>query len=143
MSLLAMSPSIDAMSATVLGGVPGLSSEPAVHTVEPAAATGVFSLLWLVIAIPAISAAILLIFGRATNRWGHLLGCASVLTSFVLGLLMFLEMLRMPAEERSVHQDLYEWFSAGSWHVEMGLMLDQLSVLFVLLITGVGGLIHI
>jgi NADH-quinone oxidoreductase subunit L len=143
-SLVAMSPStVDAMSAAVIAGVPSLSSEPAVHSVEPASATGVFSLLWLVIAIPAVSAAVLLLFGRATNRWGHLLGCASVLASFVLGVLMFVEMLGLPAEERAVSQDLYEWVSAGSWHVEMGLMLDPLSVLFVLLITGVGGLIHI
>jgi NADH-quinone oxidoreductase subunit L len=122
---------------------PSLAAEPAVHTVEPAAAGGVFELLWLVVAIPAISAAILLLLGRRSDRWGHLLGCASVLASFVLGLLMFLEMLGLPAEERTVSQPLWEWVTAGIWRVEMGLLLDPLSALFVLLITGVGGLIHI
>jgi NADH-quinone oxidoreductase subunit L len=119
------------------------SAEHAVHTVDPAAAGGVFSLLWLVVAIPAASAAVLLLAGRFSDPWGHLLGCASVLTSFVLGLLMFLEMLALPAEDRAVGQALFEWVSAGSWQVEMGLLLDPLSALFVLLITGVGGLIHV
>jgi NADH-quinone oxidoreductase subunit L len=119
------------------------AAEESVHTVDPGAAGGVFSLLWLVVAIPAASAAVLLLLGRFTNAWGHLLGCASVLASFVLGLVMFVEMMGLPAEERAVRQTLFEWFSAGSWQVEMGLMLDPLAVLFVLLITGVGGLIHI
>jgi len=126
-----------------LGQLPSSAAEPAVHTVETAAAHGVFSLLWLVVAIPAASAAVLLLTGRFSDAWGHLLGCVSVLTSFVLGLLMFVEMLGLPEEERAVGQNLFEWFSAGSWQVEMGLMLDPLSVLFVLLITGVGGLIHV
>jgi NADH-quinone oxidoreductase subunit L len=86
---------------------------------------------------------VLLLAGRAADAWGHVLGCVSVLTSFALGALMFAEMLGLPEEQRTVSQDLFEWVSAGSWHVEMGLMLDPLSVLFVLLITGVGGLIHV
>jgi NADH-quinone oxidoreductase subunit L len=130
-------------SPLLLGNVPLVATEPSVHTVDPTAASGVFSLLWLVVLIPAVSAVILLVGGRFTNAWGHLLGCLSVLTSFVLGVLMFVEMLGLPVDDRTVSQNLYEWFTVGSWHVEMGLTLDQLSVLFVLLITGVGGLIHI
>jgi NADH-quinone oxidoreductase subunit L len=122
---------------------PSLSAEHAVHTVDPTAAHGVFSLLWLVVAIPAASAAVLLLAGRYSDAWGHLLGCVSVLTSFVLGLMMFVEMLGLPEEERAVGQTMFEWLSVGSWHVDMGLMLDPLSALFVLLITGVGGLIHV
>ena len=38
---------------------------------------------------------------------------------------------------------LYDWISSGQWHVGVGLLVDQLSIVFVLLITGVGGLIHI
>jgi NADH-quinone oxidoreductase subunit L len=131
------------LSPLSLAQVPTAAVEPHVHTVESAAAGGVFSLLWLVVALPAVSAAVLLLAGRAADAWGHLLGCVSVLTSFVLGLLMFAEMLGLPEEQRTVSQDLFEWVSAGSWHVEMGLLLDPLSVLFVLLITGVGGLIHV
>ncbi|MGH3368138.1 MAG: NADH-quinone oxidoreductase subunit L [Nocardioidaceae bacterium] len=111
--------------------------------VEPHQAAGLFSLLWLVVAIPAVSAAILLLVGKAGDAWGHLLGCASVLASFVLGLLMFVQMMGRPEEDRAVSQQLFDWISAGSFQVEMGLLVDPLSILFVLLITGVGGLIHI
>jgi NADH-quinone oxidoreductase subunit L len=130
-------------SPLLLGNVPLVSTEPSVHAIDPTAAHGIFSLLWLVVALPAASAAILLLAGRRSDRWGHLLGCLSVLSSFVLGVLMFVEMLGLPAEERTVTQNLYEWIAAGTWQVETGLTLDPLSVLFVLLITGVGGLIHI
>jgi NADH-quinone oxidoreductase subunit L len=130
-------------STLLLGNVPFMSTEPAVHSIEPAAAHGVFSLLWVIVALPAVSAAVLLLAGKAADAWGHLLGCASVLASFGLGLIMFVSMLGLPAEEQTFTQSLFEWVSAGSWQVEMGLLLDPLSILFVLLITGVGGLIHI
>jgi NADH-quinone oxidoreductase subunit L len=111
--------------------------------IHPAAAEGVFSWMWVIIALPALSAAVLLLGGRATNGWGHLLGCATPLASFVLGAVLFVQMWRRPADDRSVSMQLYEWIDAGRFHVEMGLLVDQLSILFILLITGVGGIIHV
>ncbi|MDP9443805.1 MAG: NADH-quinone oxidoreductase subunit L [Actinomycetota bacterium] len=102
-----------------------------------------FSLLWLVVALPAASAAILLVGGRATNGWGHLLGTAAPIASFVLGAAMFGQLLARPAADRAVAMELYTWISTGRFDVTMGLLLDQLSALFVLLITGVGSLIHV
>jgi NADH-quinone oxidoreductase subunit L len=101
------------------------------------------TLSWLLIAIPAVSAAVLLLGGRATDKWGHLLGTAAPLASFVCGVLLFFHMVGLGAEERSETFNLFEWFSVGSIHVEVSLLVDQLSILFVLLITGVGSLIHI
>ncbi len=106
-------------------------------------ADGVFSLMWLLIALPAIGAAVLLLGGRATDRWGHLLGCFTVLASFLLGVVMFGAMLGEAADERAFDQHLYTWIQVGDFDVSVGLLLDQLSMAFVLLITGVGGLIHI
>ncbi|MEJ7627999.1 MAG: NADH-quinone oxidoreductase subunit L [Nocardioidaceae bacterium] len=104
-----------------------------------------FSLLYLVIAIPAASAAILLVGGRLTDAWGHLLGTAAPLASFVLGVVAFLKLRDNP--EAPLHQHVYSWFSAGDagagYHVSVDLLFDQLSAVFVLLITGVGSLIHI
>ncbi|MGH3384063.1 MAG: NADH-quinone oxidoreductase subunit L [Nocardioidaceae bacterium] len=113
------------------------------HAVTPAAAGGVFSLTWLVVALPAASAAVLLLGGRTTKAWGHLLGCATPIASFVLGVVMFVELLRRPGDDRAVAQSVYTWVEAGSFRVEMGFLVDQLSILFVLLITGVGSLIHV
>ncbi|ADB35290.1 proton-translocating NADH-quinone oxidoreductase, chain L [Kribbella flavida DSM 17836] len=100
-------------------------------------------LAWLLVAIPAVSAAILLLGGKATNAWGHLLGTAASLASFVCGALLFFQMQGHDAEERSETVKLFEWFSVGSVRVDVTLLVDQLSILFVLLITGVGSLIHI
>ncbi|MEV8374306.1 NADH-quinone oxidoreductase subunit L [Kribbella sp. NPDC056861] len=100
-------------------------------------------LTWLLVAIPAVSAAILLLGGKATNKWGHLLGTAASLASFVCGVLLFFQMQGRHGEERSETVKLFEWFSVGNVHVDVTLLVDQLSILFVLLITGVGSLIHI
>ncbi len=111
--------------------------------VAPLEADGVFSLLWLVVALPALGAAVLLVGGRRTDRWGHLLGCAMPIGSFVLGLFMFVSLLGRDHEERQVSQNLWTWLDVGDYTVHVGLMFDQLSALFVLLITGVGSLIHV
>jgi len=103
----------------------------------------VFALLWLLIALPLASAAILLIGGRRTDSWGYLLGAISPLVSFALGLVMFVTLLGRSDDDRSIGQNLYTWIDAGTFHVNMGLLYDPLSALFVLLITGVGGVIHV
>ncbi len=111
--------------------------------VHPVAAGGVFSLLWLIVAIPAASAAILLVGGRRTDRWGHLLGVAAPIASFGIGLWAFLALLGRDADDRSVSQHLYQWIHVNGFRVDISLLFDPLSSLFVLLITGVGSLIHI
>ncbi|OCB54848.1 NADH-quinone oxidoreductase subunit L [Mycobacterium vulneris] len=100
-------------------------------------------LVWLLIDLPASGAAILLLAGRRANRWGHLLGCAAALASFAIGAVLFAQMLGRPAEQRVIQESLFSWVPVAGLQVDFGLQLDQLSVCFVLLITGVGSLIHI
>ncbi len=115
-----------------------------VPVVDPTPASGVFSLLWVVIALPALGAAVILLAGnRRSSGWAHLLGCATVLGSFLISVLTFVALLGRAGSDRQVDQHLYTWFQAGSLHVEANLLYDQLSALFLLLITGVGSLIHI
>src|SRR5688500_12248679 len=104
-------------------------------------AEGLLGWSWLLIALPLAGAAILLLGGRRTDRWGHLLGTATVVAAFVLGLLCTLQLADGGGEPVGV--DLYTFISTGSLDVEMGLLYDPLSAAFVLLITGVGSLIHI
>ena len=111
--------------------------------VTPLPATGLFTYTWLLIAIPALSAAILLLGGRATDAWGHLLGTLTPLISFALGSVLFVQLVGRDVASRAVSVPLYDWISSGQWHIGVGLLVDQLSIVFVLLITGVGGLIHI
>lgn len=115
----------------------------AIPVVDPTAADGVFSLLWLVIALPLAGAAVLLIGGRYTDRWGHLLGTALPIGSFAISLAMFVSLLGREDSDRQISQHLYTWFETGHLDVGMDLLYDPLSALFLLLITGVGSLIHV
>jgi len=99
--------------------------------------------VWLTIALPLAGATILLLGGRRTNGWGHLLGTAASLGSFVVGAMLFSDMLGRDAEHRTVHEALFSWVPVAGLQVDFGLHLDQLSMCFVLLISGVGSLIHI
>ncbi|MQA77554.1 MAG: NADH-quinone oxidoreductase subunit L [Streptosporangiales bacterium] len=110
---------------------------------HPAAASGAFSLSWLLVALPLVSAAVLLLGGRRTDRWGHLLGCASVLGSFVIGLVTFFSLIARAPGDRTVAQHLFSWVAVGRFEVDWGFLIDPLSICFVLLITGVGSLIHV
>jgi NADH-quinone oxidoreductase subunit L len=110
-------------------------------SVEVLPAEGLLAASWLLIALPLAGAAILLLGGRRTDRWGHLLGTATVVASFVIGVLCTIQLAGL--EEKSVGVDLFTFISAGNLDVRAGLLYDPLSAMFVLLITGVGSLIHI
>ncbi|MEV4758187.1 NADH-quinone oxidoreductase subunit L [Micromonospora sp. NPDC049559] len=109
--------------------------------VEYAPATGLLSTVWLLVAIPLVSAAILLVLGRRADRWGHWLGVASVGVAFVLGLTYFFQLRGL--ENRAVQRSLWEFIAVGNLKVDFGLLFDPLAAVFVLLITGVGFLIHV
>ena len=95
------------------------------------------------IALPLFGAAALLLGGRRTNKWGHLLATAMSAGSFAVGLYQLTLMLDRATEDRAISQKLFTWISVGDFNVDASLLLDQLSICFVLLITGVGTLIHI
>src|SRR3954466_10080548 len=104
-------------------------------------AEGLLAASWLLIALPLAGAAVLLLGGRRTDRWGHLLGTATIVAGFVIALLCTIQLAGL--DQRAVNVDLYTFFSAGQLDVRLGLLYDPLSAAFVLLITGVGSLIHI
>ena len=107
------------------------------------ALSGSGAMAWLLIAIPLAGAAFLLLAGKLTDAWGHLLATVAPIVSFVLGLVLFAQLLGSPADARHIDVSVYEWIATGSWSIEFGLLVDPLSILFVLLITGVGSLIHV
>ncbi|GAA1253474.1 NADH-quinone oxidoreductase subunit L [Oryzihumus leptocrescens] len=106
-------------------------------------ATGVTSVAWLLIALPLFGAAALLLGGRRTNAFGPLLATGLSWASFVVGAILTLSMIGRPADERAQSLHLFSWVPAGSFKLEAGLLVDPLSVAFVLLITFVGSLIHV
>src|SRR6516225_101002 len=104
-------------------------------------ATGALKLSWLLLAFPLFGAVVLLIGGRRTDRWGHLLGCAMPLAAFVYGVIAFFALLG--DTDRSQDQHLYTYILVGHFQANVNLLVDQLSICFVLLITGVGSMIII
>ncbi|MFV2108737.1 NADH-quinone oxidoreductase subunit L [Micromonospora sp. LOL_015] len=110
-------------------------------TVEYAQATGLLSSVWLLVAIPLASAAILLLLGKRADKWGHWLGVVSVGAIFALGLTYFFQLRGL--DNRAVELSLWEFIEVGGLSVDFGLLFDPLSAVFVLLITGVGFLIHV
>lgn len=99
--------------------------------------------VWLLIALPLSGAAVLLVGGRRTDPWGHLLGCATVLGSFGWGAALFATLLGRAPADRVLGETLFSWVPVATLRVDFGLQLDALSICFVLLITGVGSLIHL
>ena len=107
------------------------------------AAHGIQTSAWLLVALPALSAAALLLLGKRADRWGHLLGALVPVVLFVYGVLLFFSIRNETGEERERTLHLFSWVPVGGFKVDVGLLLDPLSLAFVLLITGVGSLIHI
>jgi NADH-quinone oxidoreductase subunit L len=113
------------------------------QTVEFAHATGALSGIWLLVAIPLASAAVLLLAGRRADKWGHWLGVLSVAVAFVLGLIFFFGLRGLAEGNRTAELSLFDFMAVGRLHVDFGFLFDPLSGVFVLLITGVGSLIHL
>ncbi|MEV7195371.1 NADH-quinone oxidoreductase subunit L [Streptomyces sp. NPDC093510] len=101
------------------------------------------NLIALLVAAPLLGAAVLLCGGRALDRAGHWLGTLLAAASFVIAVVLFSDMLGKGAEERSLSQHLFSWIPVEGFQADVAFQLDQLSMTFVLLISGVGTLIHI
>lgn len=98
---------------------------------------------WLLVALPLAGAVILLFGGRRTDAWGHWLGVLAALGAFGVGASLLSDLLSRDGEHRVIHQTVFTWIPVDQFQVDFGLQIDQLSICFVLLISGVGSLIHI
>ena len=116
------------------------AAAPALATLP---AAGIQRVAWLLLVFPLAGAALLLLGGRRTDRIGHVVGVAMPAAAFIYGVIAFFAMLGYPASQRSRDVHLFTWIAVGGFHANAGLQLDQLSISFVLLITGVGSLIHL
>jgi NADH-quinone oxidoreductase subunit L len=107
------------------------------------AAEGIQTWAWLLVVVPAVSSAVLLLAGRRADKWGHWLGGLIVpVPLFIYAVMLFFSIKSEPASGRQRDLHLYTWIPVGSFRVEVGMLIDPLSIAFILLITGVGGLIH-
>jgi len=100
--------------------------------------------LWLVPALPLAGATINAIFSRKMPRWlVSAIACGTVGLSFVVSLLAFFTMQGLPEHDRIINVSLYSWIPVGDFKVDVAFLLDPLSALMLLVVTGVGFLIHV
>jgi len=106
------------------------------HAVETA-------LRWIVL-VPLVGAVVNgLLNRRLPKKVAGLLGCTTIAISFVLSVKVFLRLVGMPADSRLVTDIVSTWIAFGSFQVDVGFTMDQLSAVMALIVTGVGLLIHI
>ncbi|HUP20784.1 MAG TPA: NADH-quinone oxidoreductase subunit L [Gemmatimonadota bacterium] len=100
--------------------------------------------LWLIPALPLAGALVNGLLGRRLGKRAvGLVGPGAMLGAFAVAAAAFVELLGMPAEERRLAQTVYSWLVAGDFSADLGLLLDPLSMTMVLVVTGVGFLIHL
>jgi NADH-quinone oxidoreductase subunit L len=103
----------------------------------------VLDLVWLIPVLPLAGAAVNYGFGGRLGRRAGWVASAFVVASFVVGVAVLLDLVSLPAEERHHVVDLFEWIAAGSFRVDVTLLADPLSMTMVMVVTGVGALIHV
>ncbi len=108
-----------------------------------APAQGMAGVAWLLVALPLAGAALLLLVRRPLERVGPIIATVLSWGSFVVGAILLVEMIGRSPEARAQHLTLFSWLPVGTFSLDAGMLIDQLSVTFVLLITFVGSLIHV
>jgi NADH-quinone oxidoreductase subunit L len=103
----------------------------------------VIDLVWLVPALPLAGAVINLFLGRRLGRWAGILGSIVMGAAFVLSVAVLVDLVSLPGEDRVRLVRLFDWITVGSLRVAAELLIDPLSVTMILVITGIGTLIHV
>ncbi|KKL68795.1 hypothetical protein LCGC14_2121450, partial [marine sediment metagenome] len=100
--------------------------------------------VWLIPILPLFGA---IINGLAGNRIGKkavgFIGCATVGLSHLILISTFFHLSTLPHLSRSITVAGFEWFASGYFRIDFSLLIDPLSILIGLVVTGVGFLIHI
>lgn len=99
---------------------------------------------YLVTLLPLLGFLINGLFGKKLKN-EKLIGAISTLAvsiPFLIAVFIFFDLLSMPPESRHILINYYQWISVGSFSVNYSYYIDPLSISLVLIVTGVGSLIH-
>jgi len=104
-------------------------------------------LRWIIF-LPLIGAIVNGLLGAKIQKtWGKgaiaFLACAPVVVAFVLALNAFFTLVGLAPEQRFLIDNLFSWIHLGTLKVDMAFLVDPLSAVMILVVTGIGGLIHI
>ena len=100
-------------------------------------------LLWLVPALPLAGAAVNLAAGKRLGARAGWLAVAAMVAAFAVAVGAFLDLLALPAESRTILRHVADWVAVGGVRAGFDLRLDPLSATMILVVTGVGSLIHV
>src|SRR5712692_4146279 len=101
-------------------------------------------MLWLIPVLPLVGAAVNGVVGkRLSKSLICTIAAGTVGLSFLISVREFIAMLSMPESELPILHDYFTWIQAGRFQAQFGFMLDHLSGLMILIVTGVGFLIHV
>ncbi|HSR50506.1 MAG TPA: NADH-quinone oxidoreductase subunit L [Acidobacteriota bacterium] len=98
----------------------------------------------ILLLFPLLGAAINGLVGkRLPERAAGIIACSSVFLSFAVAVLSFFELLGLPHQERVHSVELFTWIQAGDFASQAAFLFDPLSAVMILVVTGVGFLIHL
>jgi NADH-quinone oxidoreductase subunit L len=106
-------------------------------------APGWVSAAWLIPALPLFGAVLLLLFGSRMKRAAGSIATAMMAGSFAVGLATFFAVVSQPAAGRAFVQTLYRWIPSDGFSIAADYRIDPLSLVMILVVTGVGALIHL
>jgi NADH-quinone oxidoreductase subunit L len=107
-------------------------------------ARDLLDLAWVIPALPALGAAVLLLFGKRLGEpaagW---IATALMTLAFVASVIALFALWSLPADQRSHISDGFTWIQVGGFRVDFRFLTDPLSITMILFVTGVGALIHL
>jgi NADH-quinone oxidoreductase subunit L len=96
-----------------------------------------------IVGLPLLGSILLLFFGRRIGRASGVLATGLIGAAFVLGIVVFARLVANEDDTRAATVHVLDWISAGAFGVSVDLLVDQLAIVMVLVVTGVGTLIHV
>ena len=104
-----------------------------------------FDLVWLIPLCPLIGSVINGLFGKKIKNETVIgtIAAGSVFCSFIVACGCLIQLLSLPGEERHFEKTIFTWIGSGNFKADIGFLLDPLSCVMLMVVTGVGFLIHL
>lgn len=97
------------------------------------------NVILLLLLVPLLGALVNVFFGKKLGNGSGVIATIAVLISFIISLLAFIQVNN---SKQPIEIELFEWMALANFNVTFGFLLDQLSLLWLLFVTGIGTLIH-
>ncbi len=100
--------------------------------------------IWLIPFIPLLGAAANLLIGSRLSKFAvHTIAVGSITFSFILSIISYLHLLSLPPDQRQFIDTVYTWIGLGGFNVGLSFLVDPLSTVMILIVSGVSSVIHL